>query len=123
MMDAPQAPEEIMENPPPDSSAGSYIDLELEVAKNFEGDWSRFLRALQNPAEVLAFIRNVACNDDEQAFAEWMKEKNLPEAWLSRFHLALAELQTQADSNAQGSEGTADAATVAEVSSDNEPQS
>lgn len=111
-----------MENPPPDSSAGSYIDLELEVAKNFAGDWSKFLRCLQNPAEVLAFIRTIACNDDEEAFAEWMKEKELPEAWLSRFQLAMADLEAQVgDTNSDG-DTTAEAVTVSEVSNDSDPQ-
>ena len=93
-------PEEVMENPPADASAESYIDLELEVARNFAGDWSHFLRALQNPAEVLAFVRRVACNEDDEAFADWMKEKELPPAWLGRFQIALAEMAEKANAEA-----------------------
>jgi hypothetical protein len=81
--------------PPPDASATSFADIEREVMQHFGGFWPNFLRAVRNPAEILLFVMNEHCGGDEAAFAAWAKEKELPEGWLGRFHMAMAQVQFQ----------------------------
>jgi hypothetical protein len=87
-------------NIPDDVDVGTYADVQAEVDKHFEGSWEGFLKAVQNPAEVLHFVLVHECNKEPQKFEAWAKEKKLPPAWVARFYGTLtADGELAADAN------------------------
>jgi hypothetical protein len=71
---------------PDDVDVGSYADVQAEVDKHFEGSWEKFLKAVQNPAEVLHFVLVHECDKQPEKFEAWAKDKKLPPAWVPRFY-------------------------------------
>lgn len=70
---------------PEDVDVGTYADVQAEVDKHFGGSWEQFLRAVQNPAEILHFVLLHACEKDPQKFEAWAEDKGLPPDWVPRF--------------------------------------
>lgn len=68
-----------------DTEAGSYVDLQKEVDRNFKGNWGDFLKAVQNPAEILYFVLWRQCDGKADKIEAWSKEKDLPPDWMPRF--------------------------------------
>lgn len=68
----------------------SFEALEQEVQQKHGSDWAAFLRALENPADVLTFVLETKCGGDEASFEQWFKAQSLPEDWLDRFRIAQA---------------------------------
>lgn len=71
---------------PEDTDVGSYAEVQAEVDKHFGGDWAQFLKAVQNPAEVLHFVLVHECGKEPERFEAWAKDKGLPPDWVPRFY-------------------------------------
>lgn len=69
-----------------DSEAGSYVELQGEVDKHFDGSWEAFLKAVGNPAEILYFVLWRHCDGKAHKIEAWAKDKDLPPDWLPRFY-------------------------------------
>lgn len=76
---------------PEETEAGSYADIQGEVNKHFAGDWGAFLKAVNNPAEVLHFVFAGFCKKDREKFEAWAKRQSIPEDWMPRFYMTLNE--------------------------------
>jgi hypothetical protein len=74
---------------PEDTDADTYDAVQAEVDKHFEGSWERFLKAVENPAEILHFVLHNHCAVDAGKFIAWAKEKQLPPDWVPRFFSVL----------------------------------
>jgi hypothetical protein len=74
-----------------DSEAGSYVDLQREVDKHFEGSWEKFLKAVRNPAEILYFVLWRQCGGKAHKIEAWAKDKQIPADWLPRFYGLLTQ--------------------------------
>ncbi len=85
--EATEAPAEVIR--PDDTEVDSYEAIAAEVDKHFEGSWERFLKAVQNPSEVLHFVLTRHCATDPTKFEAWAKEKELPPGWVPRFYMTL----------------------------------
>lgn len=68
-----------------DTEAGSYVDLQKQVDAHFSGSWEGFLKALENPAEVLYFVLWRHCEGKADKMEAWAKDKELPPDWIPRF--------------------------------------
>ncbi|HWB76000.1 MAG TPA: hypothetical protein VG755_13620 [Nannocystaceae bacterium] len=94
--EATEAPAEVIR--PDDTDVDSYEAICAEVDKHFEGNWERFLKAVQNPKEILHFVLTRHCNTDPTKFEAWAKEKELPPGWVPRFYMTLtADGQLKSD--------------------------
>lgn len=71
---------------PDDSEAGSYVELQGEVEKHFDGNWENFLKAVRNPSEILYFVLWRLCEGKATKLEAWAKDKKLPADWLPRFY-------------------------------------
>jgi hypothetical protein len=67
----------------------TYADIQIEVDKEFAGDWEKFLKAVANPAEILHFILTEEFELDKSKFEAWAVEKKLPGDWVPRFYSTL----------------------------------
>jgi hypothetical protein len=76
---------------PESTEANSYPEIEAEVSKHFDGDWRKFLLAVENPAEVLHFVLKEHFGKDQGKFAAWAERKGLPRDWLPRFYMTLTD--------------------------------
>lgn len=72
-----------------DTEVESYDAMQAEVDKHFEGSWERFLKAVQNPSEILHFVLTRHCATDPSKFEAWATEKQLPPGWVPRFYMTL----------------------------------
>lgn len=83
---------------PDDVDVGTYADVEAEVDKHFGGSWEDFLKAVQNPAEILHFVLVHECGKETAKFEAWAADKKLPPGWVPRFYGTLTadgELKTE----------------------------
>ena len=80
-----------MSDAPETTDAGSYAELEAEVAAQFDGSWERFFKAVKNPVEIMHFVLKHECSLNAEKFEAWAKEKGLPEDWANRFFSALSK--------------------------------
>lgn len=71
---------------PPDTEAGAYHEVQAQVEAHFEGSWEGFLKAVQNPAEILHFVMWGHCGGDKEKFEGWATDKDLPPDWVPRFY-------------------------------------
>ncbi|MBK8241243.1 MAG: hypothetical protein KBB21_10005 [Nannocystaceae bacterium] len=72
-----------------DTEVDTYEGMQAEVDRHFGGSWEQFLKALQNPAEVMHFVLTKHCGTDAAKFEAWAKEKELPAGWVPRFYMTL----------------------------------
>jgi hypothetical protein len=80
-----QTPEEAQETPD-DTSVETFADIEIEVNRHFDGNWKKFLLAVENPAEILHFVLSEHFDRDRAKFESWSKEQELPPDWVPRFY-------------------------------------
>jgi hypothetical protein len=89
----PEAPSEatepVLHERPDDTEVDTYDAMAAEVDKHFEGSWERFLKAVQNPSEVMHFVLTRHCATDPSKFEAWAKEKELPPGWVPRIYMTL----------------------------------
>jgi hypothetical protein len=72
-----------------DTDVDNYDQIQAEVDKHFEGNWERFLKAVENPAEILHFVLKQHFGLDQQKFEKWAQEKQFPPGWVARFYSTL----------------------------------
>jgi len=72
-----------------DTDVDNYDGLQAEVDKHFEGSWERFLKAVENPAEILHFVLKHHFALNQRDFEAWAKEKQFPPGWIARFYSTL----------------------------------
>ena len=80
--------------PPPqdkheDADVDDYDGIQAEVDKHFEGNWERFLKAVENPSEILHFVLTKHFGLDQKKFEAWAQEKQFPPGWVQRFYSTL----------------------------------
>jgi hypothetical protein len=72
-----------------DADVNDYDGIQAEVDKHFEGNWERFLKAVENPVEILHFVLKQHFGLDQHKFENWAKEKQFPPGWIARFYSTL----------------------------------
>lgn len=74
---------------PESTQVTTYAEIEAQVKEHFDGSWERFLKAVENPAEILHFVLVYEYDKDRSAFEAWAKDKALPPDWVPRFYSTL----------------------------------
>jgi hypothetical protein len=78
--------EQTLHERPPSTSAAAYHEVQAQVDQHFGGKWEEFLKAVQNPAEILHFVMWQHCGGDKAKFESWATDKALPPDWVPRFY-------------------------------------
>lgn len=72
-----------------DKDVDDYDGIQSEVDKHFGGSWESFLKAVENPAEILHFVLTKHFGLDQKKFEAWANEQKFPPGWISRFYSTL----------------------------------
>jgi hypothetical protein len=72
-----------------DKDVDDYDGIQSEVDKHFAGSWESFLKAVENPAEILHFVLTKHFALDQKKFEAWANEQKFPPGWIQRFYSTL----------------------------------
>jgi hypothetical protein len=72
-----------------DKDVDDYDGIQSEVDKHFGGSWESFLKAVENPAEILHFVLTKHFALDQKKFETWANEQKFPPGWIQRFYSTL----------------------------------